>query len=107
MSYQSMSQDFTATGTGDVLDMTLSPQNIYALQVVVPSGTPVGWTVSLQISLDGVNWENVLTHTKLLNSFSINFATDTPKPSNYMRFNVTGLSLGSSPKITAYALAMD
>lgn len=107
MSYQSFSENFSATGEGATLDMSLAPVNIYAIQVTVPSGTPVSWTVNLEISLDGSTWETVLTHTKLLNSFSINSLTGNPRPANFMRFNVTALNKGSSPNITAYALAMD
>jgi len=105
MSYQIMSEDFTATGNGTPLDMTLSPQNMYALQVVVPSGIPVLWTVILEGSLDGLNWDTLISHTEALGIAKIVFSPS--PPTSWMRFRVPVLSLGTSSKITAYALAMD
>jgi len=103
-----MAENFSTTGVGTPLDMSLSPQNQYSMQIVVPSGVPVAWSVVLEISLDGTNWVTILTHTSVANGIAtIVFFTGNPAPASWMRFRVPTLLLGTSPNITAYALAMD
>lgn len=73
----------------------------FALEVAIPSGAITSWSVTLEGSLDGVNWTVLITHAA--NIGSTQWAVD--KPVLFMRVNVGALSLNTAPSITVVAVA--
>lgn len=74
----------------------------FSLEVATPSGAITSWSVNVEGSLDGVNWTSLVTHSA--NIGSTVFAVD--KPCNFMRANVTALSLGTAPSVTVIIAAL-
>jgi hypothetical protein len=74
----------------------------FAIEVATPSGAITSWAVNIEGSLDGVNWTSLATHNA--NIGTTQFAVD--KPCNFMRANVTALTLGTAPSITVIIAAV-
>lgn len=94
---------FTATGAGDIIEIGDAAQR-YALQVV---GDPVpadAWTVDLEGSLDGKNFDTILTHTTGTGDGKLWFSGNQIFPALFVRANVRQLTLGSADKITVWIL---
>lgn len=70
--------------------------NKYAIQVKGVGGSLTSWTVTLEGSLDGVNWTTLATHNA--NDGSTVFAVD--KPCLAIRATVSALSLNTATSIT-------
>jgi len=89
---------YTTTGTGTILNTSLSFKQ-YALQVQV-TGSPIltTWNVVLEASLDGVNFSTVLISTHLLGQGVI-WGNSLTAPALYIRSRVIALALGSATNI--------
>ena len=74
----------------------------FALCVSIPSGAITSWSVNLEGSLDNVNWTSIITHSSTIGST----AWSADKPVNFIRINVTALSLNTAPSISASVLAV-
>ena len=87
---------FTATGTGDTVDLTVFPMKSFSMQVTGTGGTPTLWTAILEGSLDGTNFDTILTHTNVV---GINVVMSTGSAFTTMRYirpRVTVLTLGGA-----------
>jgi len=89
-----------ATGPGTVVDVSDSPMVTWTIQV---SGVPVSatsWSVALEGSVDGVNFNEVLKHTTLTGDKQNLFSGTTLFLAKYYRINVLALTLGPASSIT-------
>lgn len=92
----------TATGALPPIAIPDSARS-FGLEVAVPSGVLTAWSVTLELSLDGVNWTPaVITHAA--NIGTTQWAID--KPATFMRVNVGTLTLNTAPSITVVVLAV-
>ncbi|PHS09397.1 MAG: hypothetical protein COA78_12105 [Blastopirellula sp.] len=86
-----------STGAGAVLSLPHLVKN-HAVQLSNTEGSPTTVTIALEGSLDGVTFF-VLDSSTYTSVANMNFAVD--KPVNYVRLNLTVLSGGTSPTVTA------
>lgn len=90
----------TATGPSAATDLG-SMRTALALQTVV-TGTPSGVTVTLEGSLDGVHWAPaLLTSTSTTGDYQGRAGS----PVRYIRANLTALTGGTAPTVTAIIAA--
>ena len=90
---------FTATATGVTVDVSAQGMTQFAMQVKQTS-TVTSWTVVLEGSLDGTNFQTILTHTKAgnLDGGIIGLAASA-SPYLYFRSRCSALSLGGGTNI--------
>lgn len=86
-----------STGAGSILFLPHLVKT-HAVQLQATTGSPTTVTIALEGSLDGVVFFilDTATYTTVAN---MNFAVD--KPVNYVRLNLTTLSGGTAPTVTA------
>lgn len=75
----------------------------YGIQVKGTGGTPTSWSITLDGSLDGVNWTTIITHNSTDGSTSWDTAG---KPCNFVRVNVASLTLGPASDVVITAVAV-
>lgn len=73
----------------------------FAVQVSIPSGAITSWSVTLEGSIDGVNWTVLITHAATIGSTQ--WVVD--KPVSFVRVNVGALTLNTAPSITVGLIA--
>lgn len=91
----------TATGAGGELDLKVV-RGKFGLQVT-HTGAPTACVVALQGTIDGTNWFT-LGSWSTLTSGDIVFITD--KPVLKVRANLTTLTGGASPTVSAWVAAV-
>lgn len=100
-----------ATTTGVVIDASQKGDGVFplpepyartfALAVTGVGGTPTSFSVNLEGSLDGTNFTNLVTASA---NGTMVWAVD--KPCNFLRVNVTALSLAPATSINCSFLAV-
>lgn len=98
-----------ASATTYKADVHTAPLQHFAIQVTGSTGTPSGWDVRLEGSLDGVTYKNLISHQVSDGSGTIKFSTQTSlgtfSPINFFQAYVSSLTLNSSSsKITVTIL---
>jgi hypothetical protein len=89
----------TATGAGTAVNL-LTIKHKFGFQVST-TGSPTSVVCALQGSIDGTNWFTLATWNSATQSNGdIVFAIDVPV--GHVRANLTTLSGGATPKVTAY-----
>jgi len=96
--------EITGTGPSDITDVSSEPMSSFTMQVIGVGGTPTLWAVTLEGSLDGVNFSEIMVHTTLLGDGENLYSGTTLFPVNYFRINVTQLTLGPATSITVNIL---
>ena len=97
---------FTAAGSGTAIEVGAAVQN-FSLQVVGDEVAATAWDVALEGSLDGVNFEPLLTHVSGTNSNgAIVFNGNQVYPVMFIRSKVNSVTLGSATRILVYILGM-
>ena len=96
-------QEFTATGEGSIIELGGACQN-FALQVVGDPVAATAWGVDLEGSLDGVNFDTLLTHATGTGDGKIWFSGNQVYPVMFLRSKVTSLTLGSAAKIIVWIM---
>jgi len=96
----------TATGAGAAFAVPVSPSaqrggfiQTMAWQIVT-TGAPSGISVTLQGSLDGVNWFNIGSAVTTATLTLINLANANAGPYAFVRANLGTLTGGTSPTVT-------
>lgn len=79
---------YTTTAVGTRIDCSTSPCKEFALQVV-KTGTVSAWTVILEVSLNGTDFDDVLTHTEADLTGQIQFSGALQYPSLWFRSTCT------------------
>ncbi len=95
----------TTTGPGLALEFD-TPKSIFSLKIMT-TGSPT-FNINLEGSLDGVNWDTLLAHqtTGLFPTWSpVGLSGGTPLMA--IRANLTSLSGGTSPTVTAIIAAQE
>jgi len=88
--------NFTTTGTSEEIDCTERPISQFSIQAT-SSGSPTLWTAILEGSINGSNWDSMITNTNVI---GLNIIQVTPiGPVRYFRVRVTSLTLLSAPSI--------
>ncbi len=87
----------TANGTGTVIDFGSACQSFSF--VVTTTGSPTGGTVTLSLSVDGTTF--VATTTTATVGSSAALASLSGVAARYARLDLTGLTGGTSPTVTA------
>lgn len=96
----------TATGASTEFVLTV-PGREHTIQMNI-TGAPTAVTVDLEGSLDGVKWHQLATHpfsAAELTAESAMFHV-TNKPISRIRANLTTLTGGTSPTVTAMAVSI-
>jgi len=107
MGYWTHEEVLSTTGAGTTLDMSLQPSKYYSLQVSQETGVVLLWTVLLEVSLGGTDWTTIIMHVNGVNSLGqivIPATTLIPFPASFLRFRVTGLTVGTSVRVRAMAM---
>jgi hypothetical protein len=91
----------TTTGTFPPVGAPGVPFEKYSIQAKGVGAAPTSWTAVLEGSLDSTNWTALITHNA--SDGSTSFAVD--KPCNFVRLNLSALSLGSATAINIYLAA--
>lgn len=99
----------TSTGAGTAYD-SLSHHAGWQMSIDNVTGNPTTVTVYLELSTDNSTWvrDGYLSSTVPTSGFSVadptkppNYVTTSTQPYRYARANLTALSGGSSPSVTA------
>lgn len=94
----------TATGASTAVDLGVV-RTAFAMQTVV-TGSPTGVTVNLEGSLDGSHWATIVSSTSTTGDYkSAGQASATAPCFRYIRANLTTLTAGTSPTVTAIIAA--
>lgn len=91
----------TATGASLTWAVRMKPRN-HTVQVTI-TGAPTAVTVDLEGSLDNVSWSSLASHIMSAGELSAGLAMFhvVDKPVRYVRNNLTLLTAGTSPTVTA------
>lgn len=89
----------TATGVGDTIDFGEN-RTVFTLVVDV-TGSPTQTSVGLQLSLDGVSWYTPSPAVATSNTSGTGNASSTGRVARYARANLSVLTGGTSPTVTA------
>src|ERR1043165_1977149 len=84
----------TTTGAKEAVAMP-GPVHKYEVQLKGVGAAPTSWTLTLEGSLDGVNFSTLITH----NAGDGSTQWTTEKPCLYVRANLSALSLGSATSV--------
>ena len=93
-----------ATGPSAVTDVSANPMSSFTLQVTGVGGVATLWSVTIEGSLDGTTFSEIITHTSQLGDGENLYSGTTLFPVNYFRINVTALTLGPATSISANVL---
>jgi hypothetical protein len=102
----SRSDTFTGTGSGTAVNVSTYGRQHFGIQVKGTGATPTSWTVHLQVSLDGTNYANLLTHDNDTDDDGGIQWTSTPTPGLYFRSSVEAVALGSATNIIVTIVGM-
>lgn len=97
----SRSDTFTGTGNGTTVDVSAQGMKDFSLQVK-QTGTVTSWTVVLEGSLDGTNFQQILSHSKAteLDGGVIGLPVS-GSPYLYFRSRCSAISLGGGTNVIA------
>lgn len=102
----SRSDTYTTAADGTAVDISLMPCKYYGLQVT-QTGTVTSWTVELQVSLDGVTYTTILSHTKAGDTDGITVWAPQPIPGRFFRTKCTAITLGGGTNVVARCIGMN
>ena len=88
--------DYTGTANGTSVDISHRPCKHFAMQVSGVGGTPTGWTVQLQGSLDGVTWTLIISHTASADALGSTEPSLVFTPYNFVRSSAGGITLNGA-----------
>lgn len=87
----------TGNATGSSIDLGAAHRNVAF--IVSTTGTPTGGTVTLEVSVDGTAWFTTATTAAVGSSVTMGTLQNTAV--RFVRTNLTGLTGGTSPTVTA------
>lgn len=95
----SQQNTFITTGAGTAIDGSSSSQWKYYSLSVKQTGVVTSWSVDIEISNDNVTYTVLSTHTKASNGNGKILCITAPALADYVRVNVTALTLGAGTNI--------
>jgi hypothetical protein len=97
---------FVAGAAGATRDCSAQGMSRFSLQVK-QTGAVTSWIVDLQISLNGMDWITVISHTKAGDGDgAIVFTGTTTYPALYFRANCSAIVLGGGTNVVATILGL-
>lgn len=99
----SRSDTYTTNVAGTTVDVSTKPCKHFGLQIV-KSGAVTVWTVALEVSLDGVNFTTVLTHTESDGDLAVIW---NPAPIAGLYFRSRCITRTGGTNVTAYIVGMN
>jgi hypothetical protein len=101
----SRSDTYTTTTTGTAVDASTYPVKSFSIQVKGTGAVPTSFTVVLEGSLDGTNFDTITTFdSATLADGKIKFTGAADYPVRYFRSRVSALALGSATNIVVTLL---
>jgi hypothetical protein len=97
----SRSDTFTGTGNGTTVDVSAQGMGRFGIQVKGTGASATSWTVVLEGSLDGTNFETILTHNTAEGDGGVVWSGANYVPCLYFRSRCSALSLGSATNVVA------
>jgi hypothetical protein len=99
---------FNSTGSSEIYFTGNSPMSGFTLQVKEVGGTATSWVVKLMGSLDGVEFDTILTHTKAdIGNGKPLFSGTNLYPALHYKIEVEELTLGTASSIQVKSLAVN
>lgn len=95
---------FSAVGSSSIVDAYDNPLSKFSIQVI-KTGSVTSYSVVLEVSLDGVNFTQVLSHTNLSDPSVSLFTGAQSAPSFYFRVRCTNIETAGG-SLTVHALGM-
>lgn len=96
---------FTAVAAGTFLHCINSPPKYFSMSVR-QTGTVTSWSVDLEVSLDKLNWQAIITHTLASSGNGKILSCTVPTAALYFRANCTSLTLGAGTNIICTILGI-
>ncbi len=102
------SDTFITTTAGIIVNVTTSPCSVFSLQVKA-TGVVTSWTVVLEVSLNGTDFNTILTSSgNLMDVDGLLFTTGSNQyPVLYFRSKCTAVSLGAGTNIVVTILGQN
>lgn len=101
--FSTRTETFTTNTTGTTVDVSTGPLRDFTVQCTA-TGSVTSWTIVLEGSLNNSNFTTIATHTNVIGTGVLVFASDSPVL--YYRLNCTALVLGAGTNVVAKALGM-
>lgn len=95
---------FSTTGSSTTFDVSDMILQTFSMQCEVPSGTMLVINAALEGSVNGNNWDTILSLTSLLDLAKVKISN--PSPIAYYRLTVNSLSLGTAPYLIVGVLGV-
>lgn len=103
--FANRSDTYTIAANGTAVDRSTSPLKNFSISVKGTGAVPTAWNVRLEISLDGVNFTTLITHTEAdldgATKVSANAAT------LYFRSRLASVTLGTATNIIVQIVGMN
>lgn len=108
LGFDTRTDTYSATGTGAVLTATAKPLKSFALAVKGTGAAPTAFDVRLEVSLDGMNWTQVLAATNIApgDGGTVWQAVGALTPALYVRTRVAGITLGGASDIVVRGMGL-
>jgi hypothetical protein len=97
---QNRSDTYTGTGSGTAIDVSSVPCSRMGIQVKGTGAAPTSWTVLLEGSINGTDYDTLATHDTAEGDGGILFVP-LPAPVKKFRSRCSALSLGGATNIVA------
>lgn len=100
------SDTYTVTGSGTAINLSTAsiPVKAFAVQVKGTGGAATLWNVSLEGSLDGTNYQELINHATADGDGVVKWTSD--KPILHLRSRCSALTLGGATNIVVTILGM-
>lgn len=92
----------TATGAGSSIDVRQFGLQNFGIQIKGTGAAATSWSVRIEGSIDGNNFDTVLTHNTTVGDGKIVWTGASRFPCRYVRINTTELTLGSATNIKVF-----
>lgn len=103
----SRSDTYTGTGNGTTVDVSTQGVSRYAVQVKGTGAAPTSWTVHVDVSVDGTNFQSLYTHTNSdPGDGGVKWGPVGHYPALYFRTRCSALVLGSATNIVVTVVAL-
>lgn len=100
------SHSFTANGDGTTADLRGRPLNNFGVQVTGTGAAATAWTVSLQGSIDGVNFTEILAHGTADTNGKVKWTGANLFPVMYVKPVLSGLTLAPATALVVHFVGM-
>jgi hypothetical protein len=104
--FSTRSDTYTAAANGVTVDVTTTPTKFYSVQVKGTGAVATAWSIVLEGSLDGTNFDTILAHDENIGDGKIMFGSASPSPCRYFRSRCVSITLGGATNIVVTILGI-